>query len=431
MSKSNESGASPGGGAPGSGVPAAGGRPVIGFGLVGWGSIAKVHLLGLRSLPVLFPALPFDVGLRTAVTRDPAGKGEEARRAGFEQVTADALAAARAPELDVLDICTPNALHPAVARAGWEAGKFLHIEKPLAESLESARSMWDAWRAAGSGTAGASAMRPDQVAFTLRFLPAVARAADLLARGDLGPILSFRARISHGGYLNPQRPLTWRLDKGMSGGGALADLGIHLIDLVQFLLGDITEVAARTRTFVEQRPVAAGGDEMGPVTVDDWAEVRCTLATGAVGIIEATRAADGLEGTVLEVFGRDGSLSIRTDMADYPQWFDRPSGQMHTRTPALDGPLTRALLQVYPPAKLTLGSFADTHAASLHWFLQRVQAFRGQPALSEPAASLGDAAISARLTPGIPAALRAQAVLETAYSSAASGGKAVAVPTFS
>lgn len=419
------------GGGAGQGGPAPGGRPDINFGLIGWGSIAKVHVLGLRSLPVLFPNLPFDLRFATVVTRDPVGKGEEARRAGFAAVSPDAQAAARDPELDVLDICTPNALHATVARAGWEAGKFLYIEKPLAESLESARSMYEAWRATGSGTAGGSATRPDQVAFVLRFLPAVARAADVIGRGDLGPILAFRARISHGGYLNPQRPLSWRLDRGMSGGGALADLGVHLIDLVQFLLGDIREVAGRTRTFVEQRPVAPGSRETGPVTVDDWAEVRCTLASGAVGTIEATRAADGQEGTVLEIFGRDGSLAIRTEAVDFPQWFDRRAGEMRTRGAAMDGPLTKALLQVYPPAKLTMGPFVDPHAASLHWFLQRVQAYNGQPAFAEPAASLGRAAVAGRLTPDIPAALRAQAVLDTAYRSADAGGQALAVPTLS
>ena len=309
--------------------------------------------------------------------------------------------------MDIVDICTPNAMHPEQAGAAWSNGKAVYVEKPLAESMESARRLADAWRVAGSPWT-------DQSAFTLRFLPAVARAKDILDSGAMGPILAFRGRMIHGGYLSPQRPMSWRLDQGLAGGGALADLGIHIIDLVQFLLGDIAEVDARTRTFVMERPASADSSHGVPVKVDDWAEVRCTLASGIPGMIEASRVGDGLEETAIEIFGRDGSLKISADNPEFPRWFDRRAGELKSDTRSLDGDTTRTVLSVWPPAKLSLGWFVNAHVASLSWFLQNTYAAR-----FEGATTATDAAT--RLTPGINSSLRAQAVLDAAYRSALAG----------
>ena len=159
-------------------------RTSLGIGIVGWGGIARVHTLALRSLPVLFPSLPFDARLAVVATRDPQGKGEEARRAGFARVLVDPRDLVADEDVDVVDICTPNALHPTAALPAWERGKALYIEKPLADGLKPARGMYEAWRASAraGGDAGGEGGRPDQVALVLRFLPAVARSN----RQDMG-----------------------------------------------------------------------------------------------------------------------------------------------------------------------------------------------------------------------------------------------------
>ncbi|HWI61706.1 MAG TPA: Gfo/Idh/MocA family oxidoreductase, partial [Symbiobacteriaceae bacterium] len=236
-----------------------------------------------------------------------------------------------------------------------------------------------------------------QVAFTMRFQPAVARAKDLLTEGRLGRILSFRGRMVHGGYLDPNRAYSWRLDRAMSGGGAMADLGIHLIDLVHFLLGPMAEVGARTRTFVEERPAPGRPGGRARVEVDDWAELTCTLESGAVGTIEATRAGDGQEESTLEIFGSDGSLRMSGGAL---QWFDRTTGTRPTPPP---GPYLKALMTVFPPARLTMGMFVDTHLASLHWWLRRV---------ADPAWEAARPPLAA----GIEDGLAAQMVLEKVYA---------------
>jgi predicted dehydrogenase len=378
----------------------------IGIGFDAWGGIARVHTMALRALPVIYPDLPFTAEPAAVATRNPEQNGDRIRRAGFRTVVSDYQALIADPAVDAVDICTPNSLHPAVAEAAWQAGKSVYCEKPIAESLASAQRMADAWAAASAGPDGAaSAVKRSQVALMLRFWPAVARAKDAIEQGRLGRILTFRARMVHGGYLDPvARPYSWRLDKALSGGGALADLGVHMIDMVQFLLGAIGELDARTRTFVTERPTGLGG-EMAKVAVDDWAEITCTVGSGAVGTIEATRVGDGQEETTLEIFGTEGSLKISNHGAlIHPHWFDRRRGDLHVRGGEPEpGPYTRAVLSVWPPSKLSLGAHVDAHFASLHWWLHR---------LADPRWDATRPPVAA----GIPEGLSAQEVLERAYA---------------
>jgi predicted dehydrogenase len=146
---------------------------------------------------------------------------------------------------------------------------------------------------------------------------------------------------------------------------------------------------------------------MAKVEVDDWTELTCTALSGAVGTIEATRAGDGQEETALEIFGTEGSLRISSLVGQtHPQWFDRTGGVLHTREAGEAGPYLKALLEVYPPARMTLGGFVDAHAASLHWWLRRVldPAWeQGRPPL---AASVADALAAQELMAAAYAAAR-------------------------
>ena len=377
-------------------------RQPIGIGFDAWGSIARTHVLGLKALPVIFPDLPFRPVLAAVATRSPARNGDWIREAGFASVYGRAAELIADPAVDGVDIVTPNASHPETAIAAWRAGKAVYCEKPLATTLPDAQRMTDAWREAGAVSPRAEA---SQVAFTLRFQPVVARAKDWLAEGRLGRILSFRARMAHGGYLDPNRAYSWRLDKALAGGGALVDLGVHLIDLVHFLLGPVAGLESRMRTFVTERPAPDRPGGRARVEVDDWAELTVTLQSGAIGTIEATRGGDGQEETALEIFGTEGSLKLGSAHPLYPLWFDRRGGALVTRGGERPGPWLKALLTVYPPAKLSLGHFADSHMASLHWWLRRVH---------DPGGGAGEPPLAATIADG----LAAQEVLAQAYEKA-------------
>jgi len=184
----------------------------INYGLAGLGTIAKTHLLGLRNLPLLNVPVRFTVDLKALYSTHPEENLEIAKSCGFSEVVDSMEKLVHIEELDVVDICTPNFLHCQQASLAAQAGKHIYCEKPLANII-------------------------NQVAFVMRFNPAVAAAHAAIKQGVIGRPYAFRGELLHSSYLTAEKTMTWRLEKDKSGGGALADLGIHLIDLVRFLLG--------------------------------------------------------------------------------------------------------------------------------------------------------------------------------------------------
>ena len=88
----------------------------------------------------------------------------------------------------------------------------------------------------------------------------------------------------------PATPWSWRCDPAQAG-GALADIGSHIISMARFLVGDIEAVCGRLDTVIAERPKAAGSTGMRPVTVDDQANFLVRFANGASGTISTSTAA--------------------------------------------------------------------------------------------------------------------------------------------
>ena len=160
-------------------------------------------------------------------------------------------------------------------------------EKPLANTLAEAEVMAAAAEAAFAS--GARAM----VGFNYRRVPAVALARRLVEAGRIGTLRHVRAVYLQDWLVDPDSPLTWRMQAEQAGSGALGDLGAHIVDLARFLTGDeIAGVSAVSATFVEERPLP-DGEGAGRVTVDDAVVFSARFASGALGSFEATRYAAG------------------------------------------------------------------------------------------------------------------------------------------
>lgn len=230
----------------------------------------------------------------------------------WEDIAAD-------PQVELVDLGTPNHLHREQAVAMLRAGKHVACEKPLAGTLDDARAMRDA-------AAAARGLRTF-VWFNYRRCPAVALAWQLVREGRLGPIRHVRARYlqSWGG---PGVPLTWRFQKKLAGSGAHGDLNAHSVDLARFLVGEeVSEVhGAVARTFIRERALvgAAGGGATlgagrgagrGKSDVDDCVLFLASFAGGATASFEATRLAEGhLNDNGIELNGEKASL--RFDFED-------------------------------------------------------------------------------------------------------------------
>src|SRR5207237_8552013 len=183
----------------------------------------------------------------TICGRDRVATGRAAKKLGWESSTTDWRTVVADPEIDHIDICTPNDLHAEIAIAAARAGKAILCEKPLARDLRDAERMVEAVK---------RARVVNMVCHNYRRVPAVALAKQMIEGGELGDRIShFRARYAQDWIGNEKFPLVWRLQSRFAGSGALGDIGAHMIDLTRYRVGEIEEVSATKATFVKTRPL--------------------------------------------------------------------------------------------------------------------------------------------------------------------------------
>lgn len=280
----------------------------IRVGMIGYQFMGKAHSHAYRDLPFYFDTETKPVMQAIAGRHEEAVK-KAADNFGWASYETDALKLIERDDIDLIDIVTPNNTHAEFAIAAAQAGKHVLCEKPLALNLRDAKKMLDAVHKAGV---------VNMVSHNYRFSPAVQLAKKLIQENRLGKIYHIRAQYLQDFIMDPQFPLVWRLQKEVTGSGALGDIGAHIIDLARFLVGEINEVVGLMETFIKERPIGkmSGGlsaigheSEMGKVTVDDAAAFLARFENGALGVFEATRFAGGnRNGNRFEINGEKGSI---------------------------------------------------------------------------------------------------------------------------
>lgn len=290
------------------------GKQRLGVGMVGYAFMGAAHSQGWRTVGRVFD-LPVQPVLSAVCGRDAVAVRAAADRLGWAGAETDWRALVARDDVDLIDICTPGDSHAEIAIAALEAGKHVLCEKPLANTVEEAEAMVEA--AERARARGQVAM----VGFNYRRVPALALARQMVADGRLGTLRHVRLTYLQDWLVDPGFPLTWRLLKERAGSGALGDLGAHIVDLAQYLVGEpVAGVSALTETFVRERPLldgassgltAEGGSATGQVTVDDAAVFTGRFSSGALASFEATRFAAGRKNALkVELNGSDGSLSF-------------------------------------------------------------------------------------------------------------------------
>ncbi len=285
-------------------------------------------------------------------------------------------------------------MHAQQAAAALAAGKHVYCDKPLARTLDEALTIAAAARAARGRF---------QLVCQYRYLPATIRARQLVEAGFLGRLLGFRAVYLHAGYVDPNRPMSWRMDMSRSGAGALGDLGSHVLDLLLHLVGPFEQVFADLPTLIGERPTAGGG--RAKVEVDDIAYLMLKTAEGATGTVEASRLATGAQDELrFELHGSRGAM--RFNLMD-PNWLE-----VYDNTPAEaayggDRGFKRIeCVQRYPKARLPGPKFA------IGWDRAHVECL---------AAFLRAIVEDTPTSPGIDDALAVQAIMHAAQQSGEAG----------
>tara|TARA_R110002167_G_scaffold366433_1_gene596757 strand:+ start:20333 stop:21460 length:1128 start_codon:yes stop_codon:yes gene_type:complete len=267
----------------------------IKVGLIGTGFMGKAHAFGFTNASRVFD-LPIDAELDTVADINEAEALRAARAFGFAKATTDWRDIISNPEIGIVSITSPNALHKEMALAAIAAGKHVYCEKPLAPLAQDAREMADAAEAAGVKT---------QVGFNYLCNPMLKLARAMIEAGELGEIRGYRGLHAEDYMADATGPFTFRHDP--VGGGALADLGSHALATAEFLLGPVTDVMGDCVTVIDTRKDASGTTRK--VEVDDIGRAFLRFANGASGSIEANWIATGRKMQHdFEVFGSKGAL---------------------------------------------------------------------------------------------------------------------------
>lgn len=361
-------------------------------GILGAGFIAKVHAYGYMNIPLHYDQNEFSAKIVSVCAAHQSSADKFARQTGAVQAVTDYREITENPEIDIVDIATPNECHLPAILSAMKHGKHIYCDKPLVASWSEAQEIEKA-AADYKGTM--------QMTLQNRFFPATLRAKQLIDEGRLGEILEFRGQYLHSGSADPNAPLKWKLEAG-----TIADLGSHILDLMDYLMGGFASVSAATHIAYPTRPSASEPGKMVPVRAEDNMHVMARLANGACGVITASKISTGIEdGMGFEIHGSRGAL--RWDPMNLEQLFfydssapGAPQGGMRGWT-AIDCGQRYDKPAGFPTPKAPIG-WMRGHMHCLWNFLSAVYA--GQPG-----------------NPGVEQGIKIQYIMEKIRESAASG----------
>lgn len=270
------------------------------IGLIGAGWMGKAHSSAMLNEQMLFgPEFGTPVFEIVADSNEASAKDAQ-HKIGFQRMTTNWRDVVSDPNVDLVDIATPNAFHYEAAKAALENGKNVYCEKPLTISAKESRELAELAK---------SKKVVNYVGFNNTMNPANAYVRELVQSGQLGEIMRFVGTYDQDSLLDPSLPVTWRHINKLAGCGALGDLGSHLLSVSQFILGDIRTVNAMATTVFPQRPKAAGASEMVDVENEDMISFMAEYANGAVGQIASSRVATGRKNHLAyEIQGTKGSV---------------------------------------------------------------------------------------------------------------------------
>lgn len=284
----------------------------IGIGVIGMGWMGQVHSRSYSLVPQRFPEC--DAQPRLVICSDNVKeRAEQAQIAiGFEASTTDWREVVHHPDVQIVNIATPNHLHLEIVREASRAGKHIFCEKPVGRTPQETAQMAEIVREAGILTF---------VGFNYRWTPLVMHAKKLIDEGKLGDLTHFRGRFFSMYGSDPMGLSSWRFDFETSGYGVLGDIMAHVTDMALFLGGGIKRVVSTSHTFITDRPIPISGkgthysvgspeDPTSPVTNEDYAGALVEFDNGMRGSLEVSRTVFGPKNEfAFELNGTKGAVS--------------------------------------------------------------------------------------------------------------------------
>lgn len=345
----------------------------IGIGIIGMGWMGTVHSRAYRTIPDRFPACDIVPELIICADEHEARAEDARKRFGFAECTTDWRQVLSHPEVDVVNIATPNHLHLEQVTAAVAAGKHVLCEKPVGRNPEETAAIAHAAEKAGVIT---------WVGFNYRWPPAVQRTLELIQDGTLGQLTHYRGWFLVGYASDPNSVLSWRLQEDLAGMGALGDLMSHTADMAMMLVGPIIRVIGQQETFIKERPVATPGQgdhyttnkdgPTAPVTNEDYVSALVRFQNGVHCTLETCRVIQGPQSEIgFSIHGTKGS--IRWDferMNEFELYLAKDEPERGYRR-VMAGPQHPLHAHFSPGAGIGLG-YDDLKAIEAFHFMQSV-----------------------------------------------------------
>jgi len=285
----------------------------VNIGIVGTQFMGRAHSNAWMDVEKFYD-LPARPVMKAACDNVAENLGPFCERFGWESQETDWQKLVARDDIDVIDICTSNAVHMPIAVAAAKAGKHIICEKPVAMNADEAKAMLDAAQAAGVH---------HMVAFNYRRVPAIALARQMIDDGKIGKVFHFNAVYYQDWLVDPAFPYVWRHDKSVAGSGAHGDMNAHIVDLARFLVGEIDAVCGAEEVFIKERQLPDGSGKAA-VTADDALFSLARFTDGALGSFMATRFASGRKNYLrFELFGSEGSLLFNLERLNEIQYYTR------------------------------------------------------------------------------------------------------------
>lgn len=336
------------------------------IGLIGFGSMGKTHTYAVNNLGYFYSD-----GISAEISGVCTAHKETSEKAahdfGFKNAVTDEDELIGSPDIDIIDICTPNICHYNTARKAIMAGKHIYCEKPLAVTPAQANEL--ALLATERGITA-------QIVFNNRFMSGVMRAKEIISDRLIGDVISFRCAYLHSSCTDLSKNAGWKQDRDLCGGGVLFDLGSHAIDLMRYLCGEFYSVSGKAQI---AHPIRLGTDGYEWHTnADEAFYMTAQLENGAVGTIEANKLAFGTnDDLTFEIYGSAGALRFSLMQPNYLGFYDgRKSGG------SLGGECGFTMIEcvgrypspggIFPSVKAPTGWLMG-HLGSMHSFLSSVR----------------------------------------------------------
>ena len=273
-------------------------KKTVKIGLIGAGWMGKAHTTAFHNAGMIFgDELPV---FEMVSDVSEAQVSAFADAMGYSRYTTNWMDVVTDPDVDLVDVATPNSMHFEMVKAALENGKHVFCEKPLSLSAAQSRELAEL---------AAEKKVVNYCGFSNIMNPANLYVRELVQSGRLGKIMRVHATYDQDMLLDPSIPLAWRHIRKKAGTGALGDLGSHLFSVFQMIIGDMDEVVGMESIVIPERPLAPGSTEMGKVENDDVISFLVRYKNGAIGDFSSSRVATGRKNYFYyEIQGTEGSV---------------------------------------------------------------------------------------------------------------------------